>query len=71
MLFAISLAQKLGVKYNLQAFSLHPGVIWTNLGNHLDWNIEFSELRKTGSHLFLAQTSLVLTLTRQRGQISG
>jgi NAD(P)-dependent dehydrogenase (short-subunit alcohol dehydrogenase family) len=47
MLLAISLAQKLGIKYNLQAFSLHPGVIWTNLGNHLDWNVEFGELRKT------------------------
>lgn len=47
MLFALSLAQKLGMKHNLQAFSLHPGVIWTNLGNLLDWNIEFGELRET------------------------
>ncbi|EAL85138.1 short-chain dehydrogenase, putative [Aspergillus fumigatus Af293] len=51
MLFAISLAQKLGVKYNLQAFSLHPGIIWTNLGNHLDWNIEFGELRNADKSL--------------------
>jgi hypothetical protein len=58
MLFAISLAQKLGMKYNLQAFSLHPGVIWTNLGNHLDWNVEFGELRKTGIPLIFPQISV-------------
>lgn len=45
MLFAISLAQKIGVKHNLQAFSLHPGVIWTNLGSHIDWSVEMDELR--------------------------
>jgi NAD(P)-dependent dehydrogenase (short-subunit alcohol dehydrogenase family) len=45
MLFAISLAQKLGMKHDLQAFSLHPGVIFTNLGNHLDWSVDFPGLR--------------------------
>ncbi|KAJ5180480.1 hypothetical protein N7492_003690 [Penicillium capsulatum] len=40
MLMARSLANKLGVKYGLLAFSLHPGVIFTNLGNHLDWEKE-------------------------------
>ncbi|KAK2002626.1 short-chain dehydrogenase/ reductase [Colletotrichum falcatum] len=34
-LMAISLAEKLGDK-GLLSFSLHPGVIYTNLGNHLD-----------------------------------
>ncbi|GKT52129.1 retrograde regulation protein 2 [Colletotrichum spaethianum] len=34
-LMAISLAEKLGGK-GLLSFSLHPGVIWTNLANHLD-----------------------------------
>ncbi|KAJ5621163.1 hypothetical protein N7510_005147 [Penicillium lagena] len=38
MLMALSLATKLSVKYGLQAFSLHPGVILTtSLGDHLDW----------------------------------
>ena len=37
MLFALSLAEKLG-KRGLLSFSLHPGVISTNLDNHLDWN---------------------------------
>jgi NAD(P)-dependent dehydrogenase (short-subunit alcohol dehydrogenase family) len=32
---AVSLAEKLGSK-GLRAFSLHPGVILTNLANHLD-----------------------------------
>lgn len=45
MLFTLSLASKLGIKHNLQAFSLHPGVIWTNLGNHIDWDTEFEDLR--------------------------
>lgn len=50
MLFAISLAQKLGVKHNLQAYSLHPGVIHTNLANHLDFASELAEL---GTCLFV------------------
>lgn len=32
---AISLAEKLGSK-GLLSFSLHPGVIFTNLGTHLE-----------------------------------
>ncbi|KAK4247047.1 hypothetical protein C7999DRAFT_32520 [Corynascus novoguineensis] len=36
MLMAVSLAEKLGNK-GLRAFSLHPGVIYTNLGDHVDW----------------------------------
>lgn len=36
MLFAISLAEKLG-SHGLQAYSLHPGAILeTSLGSHLD-----------------------------------
>jgi NAD(P)-dependent dehydrogenase (short-subunit alcohol dehydrogenase family) len=34
MLFARSLATKLGGR-GLLAFSVHPGAIFTNLGNHL------------------------------------
>ncbi|SPO04403.1 probable short-chain dehydrogenase [Cephalotrichum gorgonifer] len=45
MLFALSLAEKLGPKLNLHAFSLHPGVIMTNLGNHLDLETSFTALR--------------------------
>ncbi|KAJ5348386.1 putative short-chain dehydrogenase [Penicillium brevicompactum] len=51
MLFAISLAQKLGIKHNLQAFSLHPGVIWTNLGNHLDWSVDLDGLKNADRSL--------------------
>ncbi|CAG8396540.1 unnamed protein product [Penicillium salamii] len=39
MLMALSLSLKLAQR-GLQAFSLHPGVIFTNLGGHLDWNTE-------------------------------
>lgn len=49
MLFATSLAKKLGGN-GLTAVSLHPGVIGTNLGGHLDWNIEYSGLRMSMSH---------------------
>ncbi|KFY22739.1 hypothetical protein V493_06359 [Pseudogymnoascus sp. VKM F-4281 (FW-2241)] len=45
MLMAISLAEKLGPKHKLLAFSLHPGVIWTNLGSHLDWSVAGDGLR--------------------------
>ena len=44
MLFALSLAEKLGSK-KLLAFSLHPGVIMTNLANHMDFNVELEGLR--------------------------
>ncbi|KAK4188644.1 putative dehydrogenase [Podospora australis] len=38
MLFALSLAEKLGEKRGLVTVSLHPGVIGgTNLGTHIDW----------------------------------
>ncbi|KAI8933451.1 hypothetical protein NX059_010065 [Plenodomus lindquistii] len=46
MLMAISLAEKLGAKHNLLSFSLHPGVINTGLGNHIDWNVQFLALKK-------------------------
>ena len=46
MLMSISLAEKLGIKHNLLAFSLHPGVIWTNIANHLDIETDFGGLRK-------------------------
>lgn len=46
MLMAISLAEKLGIKHNLLTFSLHPGVIWTNLADHLDMDTGFDGLRK-------------------------
>ncbi|OTA99293.1 hypothetical protein M426DRAFT_16588 [Hypoxylon sp. CI-4A] len=35
MLMAISLAEKLGPKHNLSAFSVHPGVVESNLADHL------------------------------------
>ncbi|KAL6899932.1 hypothetical protein GGI43DRAFT_427645 [Trichoderma evansii] len=44
MLMAISLAEKLGPKHGLTAFSLHPGVISTSLGAHLDFSVEIAEL---------------------------
>ncbi|KAI1074547.1 WW domain-containing oxidoreductase [Whalleya microplaca] len=44
MLFALSLAEKLGGR-GLQSYSLHPGVIGTNLDNQLDWNQALPGLR--------------------------
>ncbi|KAK1979461.1 WW domain-containing oxidoreductase [Colletotrichum cereale] len=43
MLFSLSLAEKLG-KRGLLSFSLHPGVIGTNLGNHIEWGSDFAGL---------------------------
>lgn len=40
---ATSLAEKLGKK-GLTAVSLHPGVINTHLGDHLDWDADLTEL---------------------------
>jgi NAD(P)-dependent dehydrogenase (short-subunit alcohol dehydrogenase family) len=45
MLMALSLAEKLGAK-GLRAFSLHPGVIGTNLGGHLDWAVDIPEMSR-------------------------
>lgn len=45
---ARSLAEKLGPKHGLLAFSLHPGVIMSsNLGNHLDWAVDIAGLRRS------------------------
>ncbi|KAM0257663.1 hypothetical protein ACHAQJ_004227 [Trichoderma viride] len=44
ILMALSLAEKLGSKHGLTAFSLHPGVISTNLADHLDFSVEGAEL---------------------------
>ncbi|KAF2726641.1 NAD(P)-binding protein [Polyplosphaeria fusca] len=44
MLMALSLAEKLASK-GLLAFSLHPGVIGTNLGAHIDWAVDFPSLQ--------------------------
>ncbi|KAL7800239.1 hypothetical protein V8C37DRAFT_398460 [Trichoderma ceciliae] len=44
MLMALSLAEKLGPKHGLTAFSLHPGVIGTSLGAHLDFSVEAGEI---------------------------
>ncbi|KAK7917805.1 NAD(P)-binding protein [Apiospora marii] len=51
MLFSLSLAQKLGKK-NLVSVSLHPGVIWTNLGRDVkqDEFVEISELDRVHGH---------------------
>jgi hypothetical protein len=43
MLMALSLAEKLSDK-GLIALSLHPGVIMTNLGTHLDWSKDLAEI---------------------------
>jgi NAD(P)-dependent dehydrogenase (short-subunit alcohol dehydrogenase family) len=43
MLFALSLATKLGSR-GLLAYSLHPGVITTNLGTHIDWQNQMGGL---------------------------
>ncbi|KAI4102240.1 MAG: hypothetical protein LQ339_004765 [Xanthoria mediterranea] len=46
MLMSVSLAEKLGPKRNVLAFSLHPGVIMTTqLGTHLDWTVDVQSLR--------------------------
>ncbi|OTA70418.1 WW domain-containing oxidoreductase [Hypoxylon sp. EC38] len=43
ILMALSLSQKLGPR--VFAYSLHPGVIATNLGTHIDWSVGFDGLR--------------------------
>lgn len=47
MLMALSLAEKLGKARGLVSCSLHPGVIGTNLGSHLDWDVEGLNLSKS------------------------
>lgn len=48
MLMAISLAEKLGPKRGLLAFSVHPGVVFgTSLASHLDMETDIVALRKS------------------------
>ncbi|KAI2776425.1 putative short-chain dehydrogenase [Daldinia loculata] len=44
MLMALSLAEKLGPRYNLHAFSVNPGTVQTNLAAFLDWKRSFADL---------------------------
>jgi NAD(P)-dependent dehydrogenase (short-subunit alcohol dehydrogenase family) len=43
ILFATALKDKLGQK-GLVTVALHPGVISTNLGNHMDWSVDYATL---------------------------
>jgi len=63
MLMAISLAEKLGDK-GLVALSLHPGVIMTNLGLHLDWSKDYAEMSKSPKNILSIEPRHVLTLCR-------
>ncbi|KAI1775703.1 NAD(P)-binding protein [Hypoxylon cercidicola] len=47
MLTTMSLAEKLGTKHNLHAFSVHPGAVNTNLVAHLDWEQGYEEMSRT------------------------
>ncbi|PSR76029.1 NAD(P)-binding protein [Coniella lustricola] len=65
MLFSVALAAKLGGgdgssssssdKATLLAFSLHPGVVPSNLGSHLDWENDIADLRTLEASLGNAQ----------------
>ena len=51
---SVSLAEKLGPKKGVLAFSLHPGVIMTSsLGTHLDWTVDLESLRKFPNYVRL------------------
>lgn len=47
MLMAVYLAEKLGKTRGLVSSSLHPGVIGTNLGSHLNWDVATPGLRES------------------------
>jgi NAD(P)-dependent dehydrogenase (short-subunit alcohol dehydrogenase family) len=48
-LFAISLAEKLGAKHKLSAFSVNPGVVVSQLGGHLKlWGDDDSDMQSMG-----------------------
>lgn len=67
MLFARSLAQKLGLKCNLQAFSLHPGVIFTNLDRDVDWSVGMKELRMLQDQFFSSLSPSLSLIVRVIG----
>ncbi|KAF2710679.1 NAD(P)-binding protein [Pleomassaria siparia CBS 279.74] len=50
MLTTVSLAEKLGDN-GLRAYSLHPGVIATNLGSHVNWDNDFPALQAVDQSL--------------------
>ncbi|KAJ3528696.1 hypothetical protein NM208_g10090 [Fusarium decemcellulare] len=57
MLFSIALAEKLGSK-GLVSASLHPGVIYTNLGAHLDWTGDDAAAMQAADVIMGTQPSL-------------
>jgi NAD(P)-dependent dehydrogenase (short-subunit alcohol dehydrogenase family) len=61
MLFTISLAHRWGHR-GLTAISLHPGVIGTKLGDHIDWSKEFGDLGKSRGQLVAVPSMLLLLI---------
>lgn len=57
---ALSLAEKLGAK-GLRAYSLHPGVIATNIGAHMDWSVDLAEMSTLPDHLLCVLRASRLT----------
>lgn len=75
MLMAISLAEKLAAR-NVLAFSLHPGVIFTNIANHLleDLDGSFEELGMCfpfSGLSFFSLTDRTAALDRAQGNSEG
>jgi len=64
MLYSVSLAEKLG-KRGLLSYSLHPGAIWTNLGNHLA-DEGFGTLRKLYPFCLNFSRFTVLTFSSEK-----
>lgn len=46
----LALAERLGPKHGLTAFSLHPGVIATKLVEHFDFTVALPEMSKPPSN---------------------
>ena len=70
MLMALSLAEKLGSR-GLQAYSLHPGAVFTQLARHVDMSDggDFAELGKLYAKLDMADG--VARLDKAQGNVEG
>lgn len=71
---ALSLAKKLEEKNNLTAFSLNPGIVFTNLGTHFDLVKEFEGCREYTCLVILLRLwlrKLIVAVDREYGYSCG
>lgn len=60
----LALAERLGQKHGLTAFSLHPGVIATKLVEHFDFTVALPEMSRSFTSIsnYISMLDLIMNI---------